>query len=103
MPDSLPPDPMRLPPRRTPFADAAQVPEDDRHLAAGLPILSTEPLTGNERTTLAGLAQAHRLLAEAMDEALRTDRVDGALFVMAQAAEVAELDATLAVRLGSNR
>jgi hypothetical protein len=97
MPDSLPPDPMRLPPRRTPFAAAHRPPP------AGLPILSTEPLTGNERKTLAGLAQAHRLLAEAMDEALRTDRVDGALFVMAQAAEVAELDATLAVRLGSNR
>lgn len=54
--------------------------DPDRHPGlAGLPIPSTERLTGAERDALRTAARVCRLLADRFDEALEVGRVDCAL------------------------
>lgn len=70
---------------------------------AGLPILSTEPLTAAEREALREAARIIRLIAQALDEALEANRVDRALWAVTHGADAGQVLVDLAARFGSNR
>lgn len=70
---------------------------------AGLPILSTEPLTHAERDAVRQAVRALRLVSERLDEALAYGRVDRALEATQLGVAASESLGRLAAQLGSNR
>lgn len=70
---------------------------------AGLPILSTEPLTEAERQILQQTVDCHRKVATAIESALKVGRVAPCLLAMHEAVALAECDHRTVLLLGSNR
>jgi hypothetical protein len=69
----------------------------------GLPVLSTEPLTSQERRALHHLGQSLRLAADCCDLALATGRVDRGLEACSLVGEIGVAAQLAASELGSNR
>lgn len=70
---------------------------------AGLPILSTEPLTYAEKEALRQAVRTLRLVADRLDQALAVGRVDRALEAAQFGVRAGESLQRLAAQLGSNR
>lgn len=101
------PDASRLPDRPSTLPEiAARSPAAHRPNGvrpAGLPLLSTAPMSFKEREALRDLARALRLTADRVDEALITGRVDRGMDACTFAGELGIAAQRAAAVIGSGR
>lgn len=71
--------------------------------SAGLPLVSTAPLSAAERAALRDLARALRVTADRVDDALAADRVALALDACTLVGELGTVAARAAAVIGSGR
>jgi hypothetical protein len=70
---------------------------------AGLPLLSTAPMTAKEREVLRGMARGLRALAELVEDAETENRVDRGLDACSKVAEIGLAAARAGAMFGAGR